>query len=40
MERPCSVTILLRSAVYMTKSRGPRTDPCGTPYSTGLTGDR
>jgi len=35
-ERPCSVTILLRSAVYMTKSRGPRTDPYGTPYKSSI----
>jgi len=39
-ERPCCVTTLLRSAVYMTKSRGPRTEPCGTTYRTVITGDR
>jgi len=24
---------VLRGVVYITKSKGPRTEPCGTPYS-------
>ena len=27
---------VLRGVVYMTKSSGPRTEPCGTPHVTGL----
>jgi len=35
---PCLVTSC-NSVVYSTKSSGPRTDPCGMPYSTGRMGD-
>jgi len=36
---PCLATTSCNSVVYSTTSSGPRTDPCGTPYSTGRMGD-
>ena len=35
-KRPCSETIGARPAVYMMKSIGPRTDPCGAPQMTSI----
>ena len=34
-----SLVQLARSLMYIRKSKGPRTDPCGTPHVIGITAD-